>query len=242
MSASGDHRKEQDLLLWFEAAGVGARLSDEDLALYPKLTEYTLDRLGPEFIYRAGDYLDSALVGPRWRRWRRSLSIGTRDGWEIQWVVSEDLTFEHLASIDDLAVKWQQERGKGATAGDFAPKAIGALGETGWVVFFYHEGHLRAWDPFHRPFGGPYAMDVGKYWVAGPYPDGDALRFIHLWNARAVVDLIGPHGLFSRGSGIGERGAIHCKRRLHPTHELPIYRAPLRRKILTEDWRASRGR
>ncbi|MHC4779993.1 MAG: hypothetical protein ACYTFG_15585 [Planctomycetota bacterium] len=247
MSASGDVQREKEVIEWLVASGVGARLSEEDLALYGGI-EGTVPCSGsPEFVYRAGDYTAENMTGRSWRHWRQARNAAERTGWTYHRLSFAEVPRKVYEEAEGVLSCWAEARDKSALQ---ARKLLSTLNEAespffdlgieGWLgVVRDPEGVARSWSVVHRLVEGRYVL-VARHWAPADYPGGSASRHLFLEDARAFLDDGGPGALFTRGSGVGIKSLERSKRSAKPCHELRLLRPPSRR-VTKEEWEASRS-
>lgn len=110
----GEIGTEVGILREMQEAGIGARLSAEDLDLYAAV-DATPDPHGPEFLYAPQDYAN--LDGRVWKAWRAaSNQFRSR-----QWSVDTSATLQDLLGVSS---DWARERAKNANHESRIAKAI----------------------------------------------------------------------------------------------------------------------
>ena len=236
MSASGDTNAEREVLAWLTAAGVGARLSDEDLHLYGSGVEVTPCPHGPEFLYATKDY--AALTGDAWKKWRNTLNHAARDGWRVTRIEGSQVPSVQ-ALLREVSRSWEVERGKSGAH----ELRIGAHPQgvpNGWVNMVTAPSEVvRAWSAHQDLHGLPWAVAMVGHWVPSAFERMNASVLLHLWDMRASS---ASCQVVNMGSGVGDKRLVAAKRKLRPCHELPLFRTVTPRPVTREEWDASRAR
>lgn len=233
MSRHGDIHAEREVLQWLTAAGVGARLSDEDLRLYGSV-EATPCPHGPEFVYATGDY--TALTGERWKKWRHALNSAVRNGWGVTSIGGAQV-FSERERLREVTLAWAKERNKsGAHELRIASHLQGI--PNGWVnMVATTSGEVRAWSA-HQGIGHlPWAVAMVGHWVPSAFEHMNASALLHLWDMQ-----VSHRQVVNMGSGVGDKHLMAAKRKLRPCHELPLFRTVTPRPVTREEWDTSRTR
>lgn len=234
MSKKGDTNAEREVLAWLTAAGVGARLSDEDLRLYGSGVEVTPCPCGPEFLYATKDY--AALTGDTWKKWRNALNHAVRDGWRVTRVEGPQVPSVQTL-LREVSRSWEVERDKsGAHELRIAAHPQGV--PNGWVnMVTAPSGAVRAWSAHQDLPGLPWAVAMVGHWVPSAFEHMNASVLLHLWDMRASSCQV-----VNMGSGVGDKRLVAAKRKLRPCHELPLFRTVTPRPVTRAEWDASRVR
>lgn len=230
MSKYGDIGAEKRVLQWFLDAGVGARLSDEDVALYN--VPCTPCHTGPEFIYKADDYL--ILAGSAWAKWRYAQNVAQQYG------VSVETTMQAMpADAVRLSKAWAQSTGKNASH-EIRMASNPAGIPHGWTNTLNMDGTSIAWSAFQR-ITPNWVAYIASHRDTDKFQKIDASIYTHTVNMRVVANIMGSGCIVNMGGASGDNGLAEAKRKLRPCCELTIHRAVTARKITQSDWAASRA-
>jgi len=234
MSASGNTNAEREVLAWLTAAGVGARLSDEDLRLYGSGVEVTPCPHGPEFLYTPKDY--TALTGDAWKKWRNALNHAVRVGWKVTRLEGSQVPPAQTL-LREVSLAWGTERGKsGAHELRIAAHPQGV--PNGWVnMVTAPSGAVQAWSAHQDMPNSPWAVAMVGHWVPSAFRHMNASVLLHLWDMQAS-----SCQWVNMGSGVGDKRLVAAKRKLRPCHELQLFRTVTLRPVTREEWDTSRAR
>lgn len=241
MSLDGDLRAERRVLRAFYKAGIGAKLSDEDVLLYDLRSRVVGDPGNVEYIYRAGDGVD--LAGGHNKNRRRAWA-------DIQ---KFDITFYTLSmapvrqTCRDIDKAWEEgKRTRGATGSlgtSFAPKIVAAMAEhargtacLGYVIS--HEGRALVYAITQAVRPGWVALLVGRHTFDPAIRDIPLAQ--HLIECRWWADTMGADTQLNMGATLGHAGLDAVKERLRPSKRLEILHLPGARKLTLEDYHRSK--
>lgn len=229
MSKHGDVQAELRVLEWLTAAGVGARLSAEDVSLYgvPCVECPT----GPEFIFTPSDY--EGLAGAAWANWRNALNVAKRRGLGVVTTVAA-VPHEALQVTKEWA-EGRKKNGSHETRIASNPSGI----PQGWANAITLGDRTVAWSAYQHLVGS-MATYIASHWCTDVFQGMDAAIYLHATNMRVAGEMHGRTTMLNMGGGAGDKGLMAAKRKLRPHHELQVYRTTTPRPITKADWEASR--
>lgn len=237
MSSSGDIEAEKRVLMAFRQAGVGARLSSEDVELYGMADDVTEEPGNSEYVYRAGDHDD--MSGQRWKNARQQRQE-LNSCCEITHYTSTLKTVAATCAAIDEA--WETAR-----RANGGPKSLGTS-STKHVVdgFAEHSRYSRCMAyvvkrekrPIMYAVGqevapGKTILLVGRHIFEGVRDAALAQHLIEMCYWRSVG---GPDTLLNSGASVGVTGLATMKERLRPVARLQIYQLKTDRKLTLEDY------
>ena len=232
MSPHGDLDAEYAVLQRFYDAGVGARLSDEDVGLYGLEDRVEREKGNEEYIYRAGEFMP--LGGKRNRRWRHQWNELTTRCEIREYDTCMMGAAGAAAAIDE---KWKKVRGLGVAHNRKMMK-----------LFATHAMQTATWGYTLRGEGGPWAaygmsQAISPGWVVllvrqHAFSRGvtDAGRAQHLLDTRHWCGVGGGDMLLNIGASLNVAGLASAKEKMRPVKVMSICKLTPTKQLTMSDY------